>query len=242
MNDVDPEPMELHGQALLDYVNGECDGTMLLHRDDGFTYPSLPVREWFYESGLPEIDGLALDLCRGVVLDVGASSGAHSLALQERGENVIALEVSRSAVEVMRRRGVRQVIRGSIFDPVSPRVDTVLVLNNIGIVEHLDGLERFLEHIKTFLRPGGRLITDSIDPRSDQDSEYLAYRQRKVAQGRYEGERTLCFEYKGRRSRWFEWMHVAFDPLIDRATRAGFECEEIARECRRFLCLLEWPG
>lgn len=38
MASLDPV-MDVHGQALLDYFNGETDKSVLLHRNDGFTYP-----------------------------------------------------------------------------------------------------------------------------------------------------------------------------------------------------------
>lgn len=236
------DPMELHGQALLDYFQGDRDATVLLHRDDGYTYPPLPARHWFYEESLPELDRMAIALCRGLTLDVGASSGSHSLALQELGLEVISLEPSSGAVEVMRQRGVHRPVQGSVLEPVGISVDTVLLLNNIGIVQNLEGLSGFFEHLKTVLSPGGRLLTDSVDPRNDDDAAYVAYRRAKVASGRYEGERTLRFVYKGQLSAWFEWMHVAFEPLAEHAARAGFACEQLAQDGRRFLCLLEWRG
>ncbi len=231
--------MDLHGQALLDYFEGEQETAMLLHRDDSYTYPPLPAREWFYEEGLPELDRIALSPCRGVVVDVGAGSGSHSLALQSRGLEVLSLDVSLAAVEVMTRRGVRNPVHGSIFAPPVTSVDTVLLLGNIGIVENLEGLDRFFARLRTFLCRGGRLITDSVDPRNDDDAAYVAYRRSKVAQGGYEGERTLRFEYKGQLSGWFEWMHVAYEPLSEHAARAGFTCKQVAQEGRRFVCLLE---
>ena len=234
--------MDLHGQALLDYFEGDRDATIVLHRNDGFVYPPLPARDWFYEDGFPEIDRAGLELCKGTVLDVGAGSGSHSLALQNRGLDVVSLEPSSPAVEVMVRRGVRHPVRGSILDPIAGTFETVLLLGSIGVVENLDGLDNFFRHLKAFLAPGGRLITDSVDPRNNDDPVYVAYRRAKVAQGRYEGERTLRFEYKGRFSDWFEWMHVAFEPLAEHAARAEFTCEHIVSEGRRFLCQLEPLG
>jgi hypothetical protein len=36
--------MELHGQALLDYINGEEDARYILRRDDGIAYA--PIYAW----------------------------------------------------------------------------------------------------------------------------------------------------------------------------------------------------
>ena len=63
----------------------------------------------------------ALDLCRGRTLDVGAGAGCHSLILQERGLDVVAIDVAPEAVEVMRNQDLAYSLpgfgrfRGSIF-------------------------------------------------------------------------------------------------------------------------------
>lgn len=72
----------------------------------------------------PDNDVTALDLVGGRVLNVGAGAGRFLLALQSRGHEPMALDVSPGAVEVCRRRGVRRTILGPIeeladTDPLS---------------------------------------------------------------------------------------------------------------------------
>ena len=113
---------------------------------------------------MPELEVLALQQCRGSVLDVGAGAGCHALALQRRGLQVTALDISEGAVEAMQRQGVRQVLRQDIFQLKGAAYDTLLMLmNGIGIAGTLEGLERFLEHAKTLLRPGGQILLESSD-------------------------------------------------------------------------------
>jgi hypothetical protein len=45
--------MELHGQALLDYINGDEDAQYILRRDDGVAYPTIYSKQFFYPEGLP---------------------------------------------------------------------------------------------------------------------------------------------------------------------------------------------
>src|SRR5215471_2783693 len=164
--------MELHGQAMLDCLNGDEDAYYILRRDDGAAYPPIYAREFFYPEGLPELDRVAVERCAGRVLDIGAGAGSHSLAIQDRGVDVTSVEVSEKAFDVMRRRGCKNAKVGDVFDSYAEPFDTVLVILNIGIVQNLEGLARFLTQLDGLMTDNGQLITDSIDPRNSKDESY----------------------------------------------------------------------
>ena len=168
------------------------------------------------------LDEAALDLCRGRVLDVGAGAGCHSLVLQARGLSVTALDVAPEAVEVMRRRGVRDVRCGDIFSFAGERFDTLLMLmNGIGLVGTLEGLDRFLRDVP---RLAGRRGTDPAG--------LLRSRSAGRASGRhgYAGEMRFQLEYRGSAARsttscsWISRRSVAAP------SRAGWRCESIWHE------------
>jgi 2-polyprenyl-3-methyl-5-hydroxy-6-metoxy-1,4-benzoquinol methylase len=227
--------MELHGQAMLDYLAGDEDAQCVLRRDDGIAYPPIFAKQFFYPDGLDEVDTMAVAQCSGRVLDIGAGAGSHSLAIQERGLEVTSVDISTQAVQVMSQRGVKNPRVGDVFDSYAEQFDTVFVILNIGIVQNLAGLKAFLGHLDKLMADGGRLITDSIDPRNSRDEDYRRYTETKVAKGCYLGERTLRFEYKDQTSDWFEWMHI--DPLtLERHVRAaGYSMETLATDGKRFL-------
>lgn len=227
--------MELHGQAMLDYLNGDEDAYCILRRDDGIAYPPIYARQFFYPDGLPELDRIAVERCAGRVLDIGAGAGSHSLAIQDRGLDVTSADISEKAVEVMRRRGCKNAKLGDVFDSYPEPFDTVLVILNIGIVQNLDGLARFLRHLNRIMTDGGQLITDSTDPRNSEDESYRKYTQNKVAKGRYLGERTLRFEYKDQVSDWFEWMHIDPETLKQYVDAAGYWMEHLGNDGKRYL-------
>ncbi len=231
--------MDLHGQALLDYLQGDTESVVLLHRDDGFTYDPIPASHWFYEAGLPELDQHALSRCTGHVLDIGAASGSHALVLQQRGLDVLAVDRSPKAVAVMRQRGVRQARVGELFDSYPTRFDTIFVIGNIGIVGALAGLDRFFGHLESLMTADGQVITDSVDPRDPTDPLYRRYTLHKQAQGGYLGERTLRFEYKGQMSSWFEWMHIDPETLQQHARKAGLTVEQVSADGRRYLVVIK---
>ena len=101
------DPREPHAHALRDYFAGARDATLTLYSDLG-EQEEIPAALFFRtpEEFFP-FERAALELCRGRVLDVGAGTGVHSLYLQERGHDVVAIDVMADAVEIMRERGVR---------------------------------------------------------------------------------------------------------------------------------------
>lgn len=227
--------MELHGQAMLDYLNGDAAALCILQRDDGIAYPPIYAKQFFYPDGLPELDKIAVENCAGRVLDIGAGAGSHSLAIQERGLDVTSIDISAKAVRVMSERGCKDAKVGDVFDSYSELFDTIFIILNIGIVQNLNGLARFLKHLETLLTDGGRLITDSIDPRNSEDKSYRKYTQDKITKGCYLGERTLRFEYKDQASEWFEWMHIDPETLEQYVDEAGYSMKHIGNDGKRYL-------
>ena len=111
-----------------------------------------------------EAETVALSLCRGRVLDVGAGAGCHALILQELGFDVVAVEKSEGGCEVMRSRGVKEVLELGGMDVNAGMFDTILLLmNGFGIAGTEQGLIELLLHLKGMLAPGGKIIGDSTD-------------------------------------------------------------------------------
>src|SRR3954464_15146328 len=59
-------------------------------------------------------DHRALRLCRGHVLDIGAGAGRTALELQRRGIAVTGLDTSPGAIEVSRKRGLRDTVLATV--------------------------------------------------------------------------------------------------------------------------------
>jgi SAM-dependent methyltransferase len=165
------------------------------------------------------------------VLDIGAGAGVHSLALQERGMEVVAIDIAPEAVQVMSSRGVTDARCSDIYGFQDGAFDTLLMMmHGIGMVGDLAGLDRFLAHAKTLLRPGGQIVCDSLDVRPTTDPRHRAYLDSLVAAGRYVGEIRIRFEYKGLVGPLGGWMHVDPDKLAQHATRAGWACQVVCSQ------------
>lgn len=104
------------GAALLAALE-QAESRAVIERDDGFAAVDEIGENYF---GLPETWAercrWALDRAHGRVLDVGAGAGRAALALQGRGQEVVALDTSSGALQVCEQRGVRQRFLGTVDD------------------------------------------------------------------------------------------------------------------------------
>lgn len=219
-----PDPV---GQALLAYQQGHLSATIAVHTSVA-DEEELPAA-YFFRSlwEMPEMERTALEECRGRVLDLGAGAGCHALELQQRGFAVKAVDISAGAVQVMQERGVKEVARHDIYDAAltqGEKFDTLLMLmNGIGLTGTLEGLERFLNHAKHLLAPGGQILATSSDISylyEDEDGALVF-----DLNGPYYGEVEYTMHYAQETGAPFQWIFV--DPAIlqDYAEAAGYEVE-----------------
>ena len=228
---MDADPWGPLGLALLDYYQGDRTVRVTVHTE-GMKTEDLPARHFFREpDDFPPAEVNALALCRGRVLDAGAGAGDHALVLQRRGLEVVAVDISPLAVEIMRKRGVRDARPGDVFRLDGERFDTVLMMmNGIGVVGTLEGLDRFLEHASALLEPHGAILFDSTDLRRSLDvNEHRAMEARR-REGRYEGEVRFQMEYRGRKGAPFTWLFVDPETLAEHAGRRGWLTQVVFEE------------
>lgn len=228
---MDPRSMDPHGMAMLAFFDGDTHAVLGVRRDDGLE-DSIPVSRFFRDaSEFTPIENAALDLCRGLVLDVGAGSGLHSLVLQEKGVRVTSIDISPQAVEIMKQRGVKGAHRADIFEFQGGPYDTILLLGHgIGMVETIVGLDRFLACAQSLVSDHGLVLLDSLDVRVPDNPAHLAYHEANRKAGRYIGECRLQFHFQGKSGPNCCWLHVDSDTLNERAMAAGWRCDVILEE------------
>jgi SAM-dependent methyltransferase len=228
---VDSASWRPHGKALLDFHNGDTSAEILVHGDDGET-DVVPVRVFFRgPSEFSALEEAALESCRGRVLDAGAGAGCHSLVLQDQGLSVCAIDIAPEAVEVMRRRGVKDARCADVFHFEGGPFDTLLLMmNGIGVVEDLAGLDRFLADADRLVAPDGQILLDSYDPEATDDPDDAAASRARVSAGRYSGEMRFRLEYQGKKGPTLAWLFLGAALLAERAMKAGWNCDVIWRE------------
>lgn len=220
----DKDPM---GAAIADYFNHHKAEKLRVFSSQ-FDEDEIPVDQLFrsYQE-MPELEKIALQMAKGEILDVGAGSGCHALALQEMGKEICAIDISPRSVEVMEKRGIKNVRQMNLFDNhFLETFDTILMLmNGSGIIGKLENMSAFFQKMKQLLRPGGCILMDSSDLRylfEDEDGSFLI-----DLAGDYYGEIDFRMQYKDIKGDSFDWLYIDFQTLSLYAAENGFEVEMV---------------
>ena len=212
------------GAAIYDYhKNGKAAKLRVFSSQ--FDEDEIPVEDLFRSfEDMPELEKVALRAAQGRILDVGAGSGCHSIALTAMGKDVMAIAISPLSVEVMLERGVHARQVNFYDESFGEKFDTILMLmNGTGIVGTLDMMPIFFTRIKQLLAPGGSLLIDSSDLKylyEEEDGSFLI-----DLAGDYYGQIDYQMQYKNVKGKPFDWLSVDFDTLSSYAEESGLKVE-----------------
>ena len=213
------------GAAIADYF-AKGRAAKLRVFSSQFDEDEIPAEQLFRTfDEMPPLEQKALELAQGKILDCGAGSGCHALALQDMGKDVEAIDISPLSVEVMQKRGVKNAYCINLFDEnYLQKFDTILMLmNGSGIIGKLENMRAFFSKMKQHLNPGGCIYMDSSDLRylfEDEDGSFLM-----DLAADYYGEIDYRMQYKQVKGDVFDWLYVDFQTLAYYATENGFKAE-----------------
>lgn len=214
------------GTAIYDFYTKGNAGRLRVFSPQ-FEEDEIPVTTLFREfDEMPLLEQEALRMAEGKILDVGAGSGCHSLALMDMNKNALAIDISSLSVQVMQECGVaaQQV---NVFDEhFVGQFDTILMLmNGSGIIGKLENMGAFFARMKQLLSPNGCILMDSSDLRylfEDEDGSMLI-----DLAGDYYGELEFSMQYKQIKGDSFPWLYIDFETLKFYASQYGFKAEKI---------------
>ena len=223
--------LNLFGQALLDYSEGDQSASIIVRRDDAFE-DRLPVSIFYCDpTQFTLLEATALSLCKGKIIDAGAGTGIHSLYLQQKGYKVSAVDMSPEACGIMSKRGVVDVKCIDILKISNVLSNTILLLGHgIGLTGTLNGLDSFLDKAQNLVLPGGQLLINSMDVRCTSEAVHLDYQETNRENGKYFGEIRMQFIYKDAIGEMYEWLHVDANTLAVHASQRGWKCESLFQD------------
>lgn len=216
---------DIFGTALLDYQSGNYTEDIItstnISEEDELPIPYL--FRGFNE--MPKLEQKALKLAKGKVLDVGCGSGSHSLYLQEKGISVKAIDISAGAIEVAKKRGVKNAEIKPLLDETETFDTILLLMNGTGIFQELTEVSKYLNHLKSLLKPGGQILIDSSDIKymyEDDDGGLWI-----DTQANYYGELDYYLSYKGEDEIPMKWLYVDFETLKLACQTVGLSCDKV---------------
>ena len=210
------DQQDAFGHSMYDAFHGK-GGHEVDERDDGFVGvalgPSLYLaryEEW------PAHHRKAARLARGRVLDVGCGAGRVGLHLQERGLDVLGIDVSPLAIKTCRLRGLRRARVLSITQ-LSPRLgtfDTVIMYgNNFGLFGSAKRARWLLRRLYGMTSDQARILAESNDPYQTRQRCHLDYHRRNRARDRMSGQLRIRIRYRTYCTPWFDYLLVSRDEM-----------------------------
>ena len=215
------------GRAIADYF-AKGKAAKLRVFSSQFDEDEIPVSHLFRTfDDMSLMEQKALQLAQGKILDCGAGSGCHALALQNMGKDVDAIDISPLSVEVMGKRGVKSAAQMDFFQHPAVQVyDSVLMLmNGSGIIGKVENMESFFTKLKQILKPGGVVYMDSSDLKylfEDEDGSFVI-----DLAGDYYGQVDYRMQYKQVKGETFDWLYIDFQTLSLYASKYGFKAQMI---------------
>jgi SAM-dependent methyltransferase len=228
------EDQDAYGRLILDFLE-KGEGIEVVERDGGLINASsfgpaayfAPFRRW------PKAERRALRYARGRVLDVGCGAGRVALELQERGHEVVGIDLSPLAVEVSRRRGVRDA-RELPVTRVSGELglfDTIVMFgNNFGLMGSRRRAPWLLRRFRSLTNEGARILAESVNPYTTDKPEHLAYHQRNRRRGRMAGQLRIRIRHGTYSTPWFDYLLASPEEMAELAEGTGWELARVIDE------------
>jgi len=216
------DEQDAFGHAVWDH----CHGTKafeIIERSDGHFAISSGPGAYLAEAAFwgPQDREVLERHAHGRVLDIGCNAGRHALFLQQKGLEVLGVDVSPLAIAVAKERGLKSAEVLSI-DDVSANLgtfDTILMLgNNFGLFGSAAKARRLLRRFKAFTRPGATVIAESLNVYETSDPDHLAYQAANRERGRMSGQIRMRARYKRFVTPWFDYLMVSpaeMEGLVD---------------------------
>lgn len=237
---------DAYGEAMTAAFRGDPRGIAVVERSDGRVMLDVgidylaPARRW-----VPE-ERAAIRRARGRVLDVGCGAGRVALHLQERGHEVVAIDVSPGAVALSRERGVRDAreLTASQVRAADGPFDTIVMYgNNLGLLRDARHATWLLRRFARAATEGAVLLGGTNDPYRTEDPNHLAYQAENRRRGRMPGQIRMRIRFHELATPWFDYLFVSKDELAKVVEGTGWRLADTVEDgSAQYVAVLEKVG
>ena len=218
---------DLFGKAILDFQTNNSPEDLITETSISEADEMSVAYLFRTYDEMPKLEQKALQLAKGMILDVGCGAGSHSLTLQnDRNLEVTSIDISPNAIQACALRGLKNAKVQDLMTLENEKFDTILLLmNGTGIFGTLKETPNFLNKLKSLLHPNGQILIDSSDIiymfDQDEDGAY------EIPANGYYGELTFTVSYKNETEDPFPWLYLDYNTLQNAAFANGLQCELI---------------
>ena len=207
---------DIFGQALKGYLNGDLPKHVIQGKDG---YLDVLNTEIYFSdySDWKDHEKAILRYVQGRVLDIGGGAGRHSLFFQKRGHEVHAIDISPSAIALMKIRGVKNVRLMDLraVDFPEGHFDSVLIMaGDLGLAGSIKDSKKLLRNLFKITSPQGRIIATIKNPYDGKQSAEMAKVKARIA-------------YKGGTGDWFSILMISPQRLKTLARGTGWVVSQI---------------
>jgi SAM-dependent methyltransferase len=229
------------GHLLKDLASGR-QVVEVVERDDGCVFASdgryylASFRSWWPQ------ERRAMRFVRGRVLDLGCGAGRVALHLQDRGLDVVGVDVSPLAAEVARMRGVADARVGTVATALKngEMFDTILLLgNNLGLLAGERQGRRLLRALARLATEQGRILAGSYDPYEGASELARRYQARNRNRGKLGGVERLRVRYRQYATPWYDVLFASRDEVTELAAGTGWRTARFLDNGPGYVAVLE---
>jgi ubiquinone/menaquinone biosynthesis C-methylase UbiE len=154
---------------------------------------------------------------------VGA--GRAALYLQEKGCEVVGIDISDKALEVSMVRGVRNLVNMSACDLRFGKdsFDAAIALfNNFGLCGDMEGVAGMLKKLHRIIKDDGVFVAESVHPTDTKRRVHLRYHKMNTARGLPPGQVRLRTHYRGHVGGWWSLLMVTPEEMRQLCDKTGW--------------------
>lgn len=221
------EDQDAFGHMLWAHYRGE-KVFEIIERDDGYVDATDPSKYFSGYEDWPMIQKKAIEFVKGRVLDVGCGAGRHSIYLQNKGFDVLGIDVSPLAIKICELRGLKnaKVMAVEVLNFKPNSFDTIIMLgNNFGLFGDFKKAQRLLKRFHKVTSRDALIIAETRDPYKTDNPAHLRYHERNRRRGRMGGQIRMRHRFRQYVGKWFDYLFVSKEEMKEILEGTGWTAE-----------------